>query len=56
MERVARLLASPVAHKEALLRFYSRERLMSAQARAGWMEPDILPLRVAELLGSEIER
>ena len=55
-ERVARLLASPVAEKEALLRFYSREHLMSAQARAAWVEPDIMPLQVAALLGSEAER
>jgi len=30
--------------KEALLRFYSRERLMSAEARGRWLEPDVLPL------------
>lgn len=54
-ERVARLLASPVADREALLRFYSRERLMSSEARTAWLEPDLLPLRVADLLGSEIE-
>ena len=55
-ERVAQLLDSPVASKDALLRFYSREHLMSAQARAAWVEPDILPLRVADLLGSKVER
>jgi hypothetical protein len=52
-ERVTRLLASPIADKAALLQFYSRERLMSAQARAAWVEPDILPLRVSALDGSQ---
>lgn len=55
-ERVARLLASPVADKEALLQFYSRGHLMSAQARAAWVEPDILPLRVSALVGNQVER
>jgi hypothetical protein len=55
-ERVARLLASPVADKEALLQFYSRGHLMSAQARAEWVEPDIRPLRVSALVGSQVER
>jgi len=44
-ERVARVLASPVAAKDALLAFYSRERLMSSTARAEWVEPDVAPLR-----------
>jgi hypothetical protein len=30
--------------KDALLEFYSRERLMSDEARARWVEPDLLPL------------
>lgn len=44
-DRVARVLASPVAAKDALLAFYSRERLMSATARVEWVEPDVAPLR-----------
>lgn len=40
-ERVTRLFDGPVAERDVLLRFYSRERLMSADARAGWLEPDI---------------
>jgi len=40
-----RLLASPLAERDALLRFYSRERLMSPEARAQWVEPDIMALR-----------
>ena len=51
-QRVARLLASPVADKDALLRFYSRELLMSSQARAVWAEPDILPVSMVPLLAS----
>jgi hypothetical protein len=43
-DRVARVLASPIADKEALLAFYSRERLMSSTARAEWVEPDLAPL------------
>jgi 4-hydroxy-tetrahydrodipicolinate synthase len=38
--RVAALLAHPLAARDALLGFYARERLMSAEARAAWLEPD----------------
>jgi hypothetical protein len=30
--------------KELPLRYYSRERLMSPEARLGWVEPDLAPL------------
>jgi hypothetical protein len=43
---VAKLLASPLAARDALLRFYSRERLMSPAARASWVEPDLAALRI----------
>jgi hypothetical protein len=43
-ERVTALLGGPLADKKALLRFYSRERLESVQARLGWAEPDLAPL------------
>jgi hypothetical protein len=43
-ERVTKLLNGPLADKKALLRFYSRERLESVQARLGWAEPDLAPL------------
>ena len=43
-ERVTALLNDPLADKKALLRFYSRERLESVQARLGWAEPDLAPL------------
>jgi hypothetical protein len=39
------LLASPVSAKDALLTYYSRERLMSVEARRQWVEPDRRPLR-----------
>jgi hypothetical protein len=38
---VAALLASPVAAKDYLLRYYSKDRLMSPEARAAWVEPDL---------------
>ena len=41
---VAALLESPLARREALLQFWSRARLMSPQARAQWVEPDLAPL------------
>jgi hypothetical protein len=31
--------------KYLLLRFYSRERLMSPEARQGWLEPDVAPIQ-----------
>jgi hypothetical protein len=48
-ERVAQLFASGLADKEALLRFYSRSRLMSSEARATWIEPDLLPLHLTNV-------
>jgi hypothetical protein len=46
VERFALLLASTLADKQVLLRFYSRETLMSADARARWVEPDLAPLEL----------
>lgn len=40
------VLASPLAAKDALLAFYSKDRLMSPAARRAWLEPDRLPLAV----------
>ena len=45
-EKVALLLESPLAEKDVLLKFYSRERLMSTEARAIWLEPDMAPVRL----------
>lgn len=44
-ERLRRLLAGPLAHKDFLLRFYGKERLMSVAARTDWVEPDLRALR-----------
>ena len=41
---VASLLSSQVAEKDYLLRFYSKDRLMSREARAAWMAPDLRDL------------
>ena len=38
------LLESPVAVKDALLEFYSKERLMSVAARRDWIAPDLVSL------------
>jgi hypothetical protein len=43
-ERCAALLASRLADRDALLRFYSKPVLMSAAARRQWVEPDLAPL------------
>jgi hypothetical protein len=42
--RVAALLASPLAERSALFRYWSRERLLSPEARAAWLDPDLAPL------------
>lgn len=52
-ECVAGLFASPLGAKQALLHFYTRERLMSSEARTTWVEPDLLPLRLAHLQRSD---
>lgn len=45
-ERVAGVINGPLRDRNVLLRFYSRERLMSPVARAQWVEPDLAPLRI----------
>jgi hypothetical protein len=39
-DAVAAVLNGPVAAPDVLLRYYSKERLMSVAARRGWIEPD----------------
>lgn len=41
---LADLLRGPVGERDVLLRFYSKDRLMSREARAAWVEPDLAPL------------
>ena len=43
-ERLAALLASPLSDRSILLRYWSRERLMSPEARTAWLAPDLAPL------------
>jgi hypothetical protein len=47
--RVDRLLTGPLAARDMLFTFYSRERLMSMDARAQWVEPDLAPLHLAAI-------
>ena len=49
-ERASQLLESPLAGKQTLFTFYSRDRLMSTTARAEWIEPDIAPIDVRAIL------
>jgi hypothetical protein len=42
------LLASPLAVRDALLTYYSKDLLMSVQARLEWVEPDQCPLLNAD--------
>jgi hypothetical protein len=43
-ERLAALVASPLGDRSLLLRHWSRERLMSPEARTEWLAPDLAPL------------
>lgn len=43
-EAFAALMASPMADKDWLFAYWSRERLMSVEARRGWVDPDVKPL------------
>jgi len=45
-----RLLDGPLAAREMLFAFYSRDLLMSTAARAEWREPDLAPLDVSALV------
>jgi hypothetical protein len=42
--RLAALVESSLANRSILLRYWSRERLMSPEARAAWLAPDLAPL------------
>jgi hypothetical protein len=41
--RATALLASNLANRDYPLRYYSRERLFSIEARRGWLAPDLAP-------------
>jgi len=49
-DQVALLLRGPLARRDALLEYYSAPLLMSDRARAEWVEPDLLPLRLATVV------
>ena len=42
--RLASLLNGPLSDRALLFKFYSRDRLMSPEARLNWVDPDIAPL------------
>lgn len=48
--RALHLLASPLAAKDVLLAFYTRDRLMSSSARGGWTDPDLAPVTLTHVL------
>ena len=52
-ERVSHLLRSPLADRNALYAFYSRETLTSVEARVRWVEPDIAPLHLRVILDGQ---
>ena len=47
-DRVEHLLAGPLADRAVLLRFWSRDTLMSPAARAAWVAPDLAPLALPD--------
>ena len=49
-DAVARVLEDPIAVAGALLRYYSKDTLMSVAARRGWVEPDLRPLTESSVL------
>ena len=50
-DRIVRMLTSPLADRDMLFTFYSRERLLSTDARARWVDPDLAPLRLDAVAG-----
>jgi len=43
-ERVRQLVGGPLADRSLLLRYWSKERLLSPAARRAWLPPDLTPL------------
>ena len=48
MATLERLLACPLGKSTWLLDYWSKDRLMSAEARARWIEPDLAPFGFPE--------
>ncbi len=55
-ELLASLLAGPCGDSRFPLRHYSRERLMSPEARAIWLDPDLQPFSSAPARQREVGR
>ena len=59
VEKVNALLLAEEGRRSWPLRFYSRERLFSIEARLGWVEPDLAPLSenvlVEPLIGRKVD-
>ena len=52
-ECLARLWTTPLAERDMLFTFYSREHLCSTGARARWVNPDLAPLRLEVVTGGD---
>ena len=53
--RAAELVAGPLGDRSLLFRFWSRDLLMAARARAEWVAPDLAPLELPpEILRADI--
>jgi hypothetical protein len=52
--RAIELLAGPLAGREMLFTFYSRDRLMSIAARLGWVEPDLAPVNISHVMARRV--
>ena len=46
--RAAALVAGPIGDRQVLLAFWSKDTLMSPEARAAWTPPDLAPLALPE--------
>jgi hypothetical protein len=53
---LAALLASPLGRSRWLLAHWSEPRLMSVEARRGWLEPDLAPLPYPRLAPGLVAR
>jgi hypothetical protein len=53
VEQVNALLLADEGRRDWPLRFYSRERLFSKEARLGWVEPDLVPADAIAGIGSQ---
>ena len=44
LDELADAMIDELGHRELPLRYYSRERLFSVDARRAWLEPDLMPV------------